>query len=102
MNEIFQTAAEILLDFCGEEALLQTGSTAVRLRAVPSGAVKQSADSTGSAARKTRSFLLELNSKKTFFPQRSRLVFRNVEHLVVSASLLPEGKICEVETEVME
>ena len=64
MNEIFQTAAEILLDFCGEEALLRTGTTAKRIRAVPAGAVKQSADSSGNAARRTRSFLLELNSEK--------------------------------------
>lgn len=102
MNEIFQTAAEILLDFCGEEALLRTGTTAKRIRAVPVGAVKQSADSSGNAARRTRSFLLELNSEKTFFPQKSRLFFRNAEYLVLSASLLPEGKICEAETEVLE
>lgn len=102
MNEIFQTAAEILLDFCGEEALLRTGTTAKRIRAVPAGAVKQSADSSGNAARRTRSFLLELNSANSFFPQKSRLVFRNAEYLVLSASLLPEGKICEAETEVLE
>ena len=89
MNEIFQTAAEILLDLCGEDALLRSGSSVKHVRAVPCGAVKQSADSSGNAAGKPRSFLLEL-------------VFRNAEYLVLSASLLPEGKICEAETEVLE
>lgn len=102
MNEIFQTAAEILLDLCGEDALLRSGSSVKHVRAVPCGAVKQSADSSGNAAGKTRSFLLELNSANSFFPQKSRLVFWNAEYLVLSASLLPEGKICEAETEVLE
>ena len=99
MNEIFQTAAEILLDLCGEDALLRSGSSVKHVRAVPCGAVKQSADSSGNAAGKNRSFLLELNSANSFFPQK---VFRNAEYLVLSASLLPEGKICEAETEVLE
>lgn len=102
MNKLFQTAAESLLDLCGEEALLQTGETSRSVRAAPLSLLRQNrSDENGSTAKTERSILIRATDSVRFLPGKSRLILNSGECLIVSAAALPGGGLYQLETEVL-
>lgn len=103
MNELFQTAADSLLMFCGEDATLRTADSAQTVRAAPLSLLKQNReDANGSTARTGRSILIRTASAIRFLPGKSRLELQSGNCLIVSASALPGGGLYQLETEEIQ
>ncbi len=102
INELIKDAADFLLEFCGEDAILRSGESEEKVRVAPLTLLEQErTDSNGSTERSTRTLLLRLESAVRFLPGRSRLALEKEACLIVSASALPGGGLYRVETEVI-
>ncbi len=100
LNELFHTAAESLLDLCGEDATLKTGDSTQNVRAVSLSLIKQKRDdANGSTAQSGRTILIRSQGSVQFLPGKSRIELQTGTALVISSAALPGGELYQLEIE---